>query len=214
MIPPITVVLIRMIEFPHQTSDHFLSCESVILTLVFSGDISSSDAPGCLIPEFPFARCGLVDGDLVFLGNRIPDTSGPSQARRTRRRTKARQRRINTSRGVEVAPDFTSGGSGGPFLRKAFAAENGTALCGAEGNSCFLAALRAGGSSFHTRITAPITARRGICGEDGYALGFADLAALGLVLELFVEEKQLFPGSKDKVRAAINAGQYLILKFH
>jgi hypothetical protein len=107
-----------------------------------------------------------------------------------------------------------SGASGGPFLRKAFAAENGAALCGAEGNSCLLAALRAGGSSFDTRITAPVAARRRSGGEDGHALGLADLAALGLVLELFVEEEELFPGSKDKVRAAVDAGQYLILKFH
>jgi hypothetical protein len=57
-------------------------------------------------------------------------------------------------------------------------------------------------------------AQDGRGGEDGYALGLAGPTALGLVLELFVVEKQLFPGGKDKVGAAVDAGQYLILKFH
>jgi hypothetical protein len=51
-------------------------------------------------------------------------------------------------------------------------------------------------------------------GENGHALGLTGLAALGLVLELFVEEKELFPGGKNEVGAAVDAGQYLVLKFH
>jgi hypothetical protein len=51
-------------------------------------------------------------------------------------------------------------------------------------------------------------------GEHGYALGLAGFAALGLVLELFVVEKKLFTGSEDKVGAAIDAFQHLVLKFH
>jgi hypothetical protein len=50
--------------------------------------------------------------------------------------------------------------------------------------------------------------------KNGDALGLAGFAALGLVLELFVVEKQLFPGGKNEVGAAVDAGQYLILKFH
>jgi hypothetical protein len=57
-------------------------------------------------------------------------------------------------------------------------------------------------------------ARGGRGREDGYAFGLAALAALGLVFELLVVEKQLFPGGEDELRAAIDAGEYLILKFH
>lgn len=53
----------------------------------------------------------------------------------------------------------------------------------------------------------------GMGGEDGYTLRLAGLAALRLVLELFVM-KQLFPGREDEVSAAVYAGEYLILKFH
>jgi hypothetical protein len=52
------------------------------------------------------------------------------------------------------------------------------------------------------------------CGENGYTLGLAGLTAFGLILELFVVEKELFPGGKDEVGAAVDAGQYLVLKFH
>jgi hypothetical protein len=51
-------------------------------------------------------------------------------------------------------------------------------------------------------------------GKNSHALGLAGFAALGLVLELFVVKKHLFPGGKDKVSAAVDAGQYFILKFH
>lgn len=54
----------------------------------------------------------------------------------------------------------------------------------------------------------------GMGGEDGYTLRLAGLAALRLVLELFVMKKQLFPGREDEVSAAVYAGEYLILKFH
>ena len=51
-------------------------------------------------------------------------------------------------------------------------------------------------------------------GEDGHALRLAVLAALGLVLELLIVEKQLFPGGEGKVGSAIDALEYLVLKFH
>jgi hypothetical protein len=57
-------------------------------------------------------------------------------------------------------------------------------------------------------------ARGGRGGEDGYAFGFASLAAFGLVLKLFVVEKQLFPCGEHEVGAAVDAAEYLILKFH
>ena len=104
-------------------------------------------------------------------------------------------------------------GGGGFLLRETFTAEDGTALRGAEGHGGLLAALGAGGSSFDPRIVMAV-ARRGNGGEYGHALGLAGFTALGLVLELFVVKKQLFPGGKNKIRAAVDAGQYLVLKFH
>jgi len=50
--------------------------------------------------------------------------------------------------------------------------------------------------------------------DDRDPLGFAVLTALGRILELFVVEKQLFPSGENKVGTAVDAGQYLILKFH
>jgi hypothetical protein len=106
-----------------------------------------------------------------------------------------------------------SGGGDRPFLLEAFAAENGTALRGSEGDGGLLAALRAGSARFDARVVPPaFWRRRG--GEHGYALGLASLAAFGLVLETLVVEKQLFPGGKNEFRAAIDAGEYLVLKIH
>jgi hypothetical protein len=99
------------------------------------------------------------------------------------------------------------------LLREALTAEDGAALCGSEGDGGFLAALGAGGSSFHARKVVRV-AHAGRGGKDGDALRLTSLTAFGLVLELFVAEKQLFPGGEDKVSTAVDAGQYLILKFH
>jgi hypothetical protein len=106
-----------------------------------------------------------------------------------------------------------SGGGGGSFLRETFAAENWPALSGAEGNGGFLAALGAGGASFDAREMVRVAQALG-GGEDSHTLGLAGFTALGFVLELFVAEEELFPGGEDEVRTAIDAGQYLILKFH
>jgi hypothetical protein len=57
-------------------------------------------------------------------------------------------------------------------------------------------------------------AGRGWGGKNGHAFGLAGFTTFGLVLELFIVEKQLFPGGKDKLSAAVDAGQYFILKFH
>jgi hypothetical protein len=106
-----------------------------------------------------------------------------------------------------------SGGSDTSLLRKTFAAEDGTALGGAKGNGRVLTALGAGGAGFDTREALTVAQRLRRC-EDGDALGLAVLATFGFVFELFVAEKQLFPGGKDKVSSAVDAGQYFILKFH
>ena len=109
-------------------------------------------------------------------------------------------------------PAMRSGGGGGLLLREAFAAEDGAVLRGAEGDRSLLATLGTGGSSFDASVVVGIAWSGG--GEHGHALGLTGLAALGLVLELFVEEKELFPGGKNEVGAAVDAGQYLVLKFH
>jgi hypothetical protein len=51
-------------------------------------------------------------------------------------------------------------------------------------------------------------------GENAHALGLAVFAALGLILEILVPEKDLFPGGKNEFAPTIDAGQYLILEFH
>lgn len=46
------------------------------------------------------------------------------------------------------------------------------------------------------------------------SLRFTTLASLGVVLELFFEEKQLFAGCKYKLGVTVYALQYLVLEFH
>jgi hypothetical protein len=52
------------------------------------------------------------------------------------------------------------------------------------------------------------------CGKNRYPLGLAILAALGFVAELFVVKEKLFPGGENEISTAIDAGKYLVLKFH
>ena len=85
-------------------------------------------------------------------------------------------------------------------------------MCGAKRDGGVLAALGTDGASFDASVVLRCARRRG--GEYGHALGLAGLTAFGLILELFVVEKELFPGGKDEVGAAVDAGQYLVLKFH
>src|SRR5258708_9324959 len=108
-----------------------------------------------------------------------------------------------------------SGGGGGLLLREAFAAQDRAALRGAEWNGGFLAALGTRCTSFHASVVVCVSiALRGGSGEHSYALRLAGFTALGFVLELLVVEKLLFARGKDKLGAAVDAGQYLILKFH
>lgn len=65
----------------------------------------------------------------------------------------------------------------------------------------------------HAGVTVSV-ARRGRGAQHGHALGLACFTTFGFVLELFVVEKQLLPGREDKAHAAIDAGEYLVLKFH
>jgi hypothetical protein len=54
-----------------------------------------------------------------------------------------------------------------------------------------------------------------ICGsQHRNPLRFAALATFGFVPELLVVEKQLLPGRKYEIRAAVNALQHLVPEFH
>jgi len=98
-------------------------------------------------------------------------------------------------------------------LREAFAAKDGTALRGAEGHGRVLAALGAGGARFDAGVTWSVAGSgRGRKHSDAFRL--AGFATLGFVLKAFVVEEELFPGGEHEVGAAVDADQYLILKFH
>ncbi len=109
--------------------------------------------------------------------------------------------------------DANSGGGYVFLLREAFAAQDWPPLGWPEGDGGLFAALGAGGPGFHAREVVRV-ALGGWGGEDGHALRLAGFAALGFVAELFIVKKQLFPGGEDEVGTAVDAGQYLILKFH
>ena len=71
----------------------------------------------------------------------------------------------------------------------------------------------AGGLSLDLGVAVALSGGGGSA-EDGDPLGLARLAALGLVLELFVVEEKLFPGGEDEITPAVDALQHLVLKFH
>jgi hypothetical protein len=83
------------------------------------------------------------------------------------------------------------------------AAQHRPALSRLEGNCRFFAALRAVGPRFRTSPRAPVG-----------ALGLALLAALGVILELFIVKEKLFARGKDKLIAAVCALQDSVGKFH
>ena len=103
-----------------------------------------------------------------------------------------------------------SGSAHGAALLEAFTAEYGAALRGTEGHRRFLPALGT--------ISLGFGAHRGIAASPGAsafgALGFASLAALGLVLEALVREKHLFARGKNKLGATLRTLQDLIVVFH
>jgi len=84
-------------------------------------------------------------------------------------------------------------------------------LSRSEGYGGFLAALRANRFGFDFVIGL---AAAGCGTQHRHPFGFAGLAALGLVLELLIVEKQLFSRGEDEIGAAVNALQHLVLEFH
>jgi len=86
---------------------------------------------------------------------------------------------------------------------EAFPAEYRPALGGFEGDGCFLSTLRTDGASLWTHPTAAVGTFR-----------LALFAVLGVVLELFVAEKELLARGEDKLSSAVYALQFSIRKFH
>jgi len=83
------------------------------------------------------------------------------------------------------------------------AAEHGSALGGLKGDSGFGSAFRTGGTSFRAHFLAA---------ADPFRLAL--LAALGVVLKLFVVEEDLLARRKNELRAAVYARQNSISEFH
>jgi hypothetical protein len=92
-------------------------------------------------------------------------------------------------------------------LLETFAAEDGTSLCGPEGNRGFLPALRAGRLCFRAHLGRAAS-------STFSALGLAAFASFWFVLKAFVGEKHLLAGSKDKLSAAFRTLQDPIVVFH
>jgi len=117
---------------------------------------------------------------------------------------------------VSHAPIFlrypSSRGLCSPRL-KALPAEDRASLRRSKWHSRLLAAARARGLRFHLGITVVLSGHRGRT-EDRDPLALACLAALWLVLELFVVEEQLLPSREDEVGPTVNTLQHLVLKFH
>ena len=90
-----------------------------------------------------------------------------------------------------------------PLLLEAEAAKYRSALCGPEGYCGFYATLRTGCPGFRTYSGISLS-----------TLGFAHLAALGVIPELFIVKEQLLAGCEDKLCPAIDALDDAIGEFH
>jgi hypothetical protein len=91
----------------------------------------------------------------------------------------------------------------GPFLLKTTTAQDGAPLGGLEGNGGFRSALRADGTRLGT----------GGAGA-GSALGLALLATFRIVLELFIEEKELFASCEDEIVPAVGTFEHFVDEIH
>jgi len=98
------------------------------------------------------------------------------------------------------------GGADCPPLLKTFAAIDGPALGGLEGDGSFLPTLGTRGSGFGA-MAAGIGLRLP-------ALGLAGFAALGFVLETLVRVKDLLAGGKDEIVTALDTLQHFVPVFH
>jgi hypothetical protein len=98
---------------------------------------------------------------------------------------------------------------GGTLLLETFAAEYRTSLRRFKGYSSFLAAFRTNGASFNLRVCTG-----GGDTQGRRALRLAGFTTLGFVFELLIVEEKLLTGGEDKVGAAVDTLENLVLKFH
>ena len=82
---------------------------------------------------------------------------------------------------------------------------------GLEGDSRFLLASGTDCLSLHPLKTSGVAVRNP---QRLGALGFATLATLGFVFELFIVEEELLAGGKNEISSAIDTLQNLILELH
>lgn len=97
-----------------------------------------------------------------------------------------------------------------PLLLKTFPTENRPALRGLEGNCRLLAALGASGSGFGLSRRLPGSRRT----QNSDAFCLAGFTAFGFVFELLIVKKQLFACGENKISAAVDTLEYLVLEFH
>jgi hypothetical protein len=88
-----------------------------------------------------------------------------------------------------------------PFLTETGTAQDRPAPARHERNYCGGAALRAGDSAFDARAHIP-------------SFGFAVLAVLGFILEMFLAKEDLLPCAEDESLPTINAFQSFVSEFH
>ena len=93
----------------------------------------------------------------------------------------------------------------GALCLETLAAEHRTPLRRLERNSCLDAARGAMSPRLRSRDAGRCRAGASVHARAG-APTLARLAPLWVVLELFIEEEELFAGSKDKVAATVDAG--------
>ena len=105
------------------------------------------------------------------------------------------------------------GGSRGSPPLKTLPAKDRAALSRTKRHGSLLSAPRTSGLGFDLGVAVILPGRGGRT-ENREPFRFAGLATLGLVLELLVVKKQLFPGGKYKITATVDTLQHLVLKFH
>lgn len=106
-------------------------------------------------------------------------------------------------------PLFLGSRSSGTTLLEALPAKHWPSLRRFKRHSRLLAAVRAGSARFYFLI-AVLRCRA----DSSSAFCLTRLAALGLVLELFIVEEKLFASREEKLRAAVDALQQPVLEFH
>ena len=82
-----------------------------------------------------------------------------------------------------------------------------------EGNGGLLPTSRARGLSLDLGVTVCRSLRRSRA-QHGYALAFAGLTSLRLVLKLLIVKEKLFPSRENEVISTVDTLEHFVLKFH